>query len=374
MLVYIIVIFILAVGVYSYDIRGNKLGSDIYYLFELVVLVLLVGLQNRLGGDNLSYEEYFYAMPSFRELAHLKLNVGARFQPLWYLFIAFVKSINNNYTCFHFLHAIFVDSLIFYFFSRHTKYRFSAVLLFFLSFNFLYFNIEIQRESMAIAVFLFSIHFLEEKKYLKYFICAIIALLFHVSSIFTFLLPFLVAILDRYKKSKYFYLKNVLLFTLISYPVYYLMEGQANLGSLLNAVTTQSTYYMQLAASRNNILIAGMMEILPLVLLIKIREKLHIRKDFWGYAILLFMVFVVFNVYITGVYRLKNYLVLPLIIGLIDTTYVSWKQNRQKISVITCYVMITCFIIYTYSRPAAFLWQGARSYNMYIPYRSILNI
>lgn len=73
---------------------------------------------------------------------------------------------------------------------KYAPNVFLGVLLYLL-FIFPYFSFEILRESMAISMFLFSLKYLEQKKWLKYYGMIFVSFMFHESSLFLVLMPFI---------------------------------------------------------------------------------------------------------------------------------------------------------------------------------------
>ena len=147
----------------KYDHHYSK-HKKFFFVLLWILLILLVGLQNKMGGDNLSYEDDFYEMAPLGNIDFEENTITGRLQPLWIIFIGLTKTINDSYTCFHLIHSICVNvcfALVFY---KFTKYSFFATLLFFISFDFFVFNIDLQRESLAVASFCLSVLTILKKK------------------------------------------------------------------------------------------------------------------------------------------------------------------------------------------------------------------
>lgn len=91
---------------------------------------------------------------------------------------------------FQLLHSTIVCGIIFWFFYTNTKKPFVAILIFYLM---LYLNLltEVLRESLAVCMFLVAWPMFRDSKWLKYYICSVIALSFHISAAFMLLLPLL---------------------------------------------------------------------------------------------------------------------------------------------------------------------------------------
>ncbi|WP_175463518.1 EpsG family protein [Draconibacterium orientale] len=158
-------------------------------LIVFMVLVSLSGFRYRIGGDSYFYIKMYEYLPTLPELSSIELGVS-KLQPLWLLLNAISRTISPDFFVFQLLHALIVNSIIFYFFRKYTKYVFTAVLLYFIGF-YGYFNFEILRESLAICVFLLSLEFFVKKKWLRYYVLVFVAFGFHYSAILLFILPLL---------------------------------------------------------------------------------------------------------------------------------------------------------------------------------------
>ena len=109
------------------------------------------------------------------------------YQPFWYIFNAAIKSVYDDFTFFQFVHAIIVNTAIFYLIPKYTKKKFLGILVYFIFF-YLYFNTEILREVLAIVFFLFAYPLIFKKKYIQYFLLCGCAYMFHAFAMFTFCL------------------------------------------------------------------------------------------------------------------------------------------------------------------------------------------
>lgn len=184
---YFIIFIFLALLVYHFDYQDHKKGRVEFYLLALIVLVCLSGLRYRIGNDTVVYEGTYNELPDLPGLFTFDYST-TRFKPGYIFLNAIARSISNEFYAMQFVHAIFVNSILFYFFYKNCSHIFVCVLYYYL-FQFSNFNFEILRESCAIAVFTLGYPFLCEKKWLKYYLCAIGATLFHTSGLVTLIVP-----------------------------------------------------------------------------------------------------------------------------------------------------------------------------------------
>ena len=222
-MIYFVTLFILLVPVLIYDFMEREQGKRLWYYAELLILIFLVGLRYRVGGDTLVYIELFDDYPTFTELFDFDF-VSADFNPLWYVFNAIIKSIWNDFTFFQIVHAVVVNGVFFWFFRKYTKYFFTAIVLYYIPFYLLY-NTEVLRESLAVCVLMLSFSLLLKRKYFKYFICCLIALGFHYSALMLFVIPFILSLPKISWK-----------ITLLAFGLLFVVLSVSNLGGILQNV------------------------------------------------------------------------------------------------------------------------------------------
>lgn len=210
MVVYIIPLLLVIFGIYSFDIRRNK-GGILLYHFLWVYLVLLMGLRFEVGGDTLVYmEDYIWR----GDITQWKFSWTDYYEPLYTLLCALTKTISEDFVYFQLVHAIILNTCLFYFISKSTRYKFSA-LFFCLIYYYIYFSTEILRESLAIFVFVLNYKNYEKGNWFKYYLGALIAILFHISAIILLVFPFIRWM--RFNKAYWFILcVSIVLFSKLS--------------------------------------------------------------------------------------------------------------------------------------------------------------
>lgn len=186
MIVYIIPLLFTIFGIFSFDINKNKGGIHLYR-FLWLYLVLLMGLRFEVGGDTLVYmEDYEWR----GDITQWKFTWADYYEPLYTLLCALTKTVSDEFVVFQLVHAIILNTCLFYFISKSTRYKFSA-LFFCLIYYYIYFSTEILRESLAIFVFVLNYKNYEEGNWGKYYLGAFIAILFHISAIILLVFPFI---------------------------------------------------------------------------------------------------------------------------------------------------------------------------------------
>ena len=80
-MIYLFVLILLLLGL-KYDFRLGSKSADRYYIFECIVLVLLMGLRYHVGGDAIRYESYFEYSSDFQDILAYGI-ARSGFQPGW---------------------------------------------------------------------------------------------------------------------------------------------------------------------------------------------------------------------------------------------------------------------------------------------------
>jgi hypothetical protein len=190
-MIYILIFILLTILTIRFDFSGkfNKKIANFWYISSCLILIIVSGLRYKVGGDTLSYMYDFNDLPYIWELHKFNFS-EAQYDPLWIIFSSLSKSIINDFTFFQILHASIINIILFRFIKQNTPYRFTAILLYALFF-YLYFNMEIMRESLAVCTFLLAYPYYKSRKWLKYYLITLVGFLFHSSAIITFIFPLL---------------------------------------------------------------------------------------------------------------------------------------------------------------------------------------
>lgn len=185
-MIYFIIGFYLLFLACKYDIFGSKDKSakKFHYYLSLIILILLAALRYRIGGDTCRYMDLYGGDLSS------EADLGGRFQPLWRLLTNILYSVSPDFTLFQFVHAIFLNTVIFSFFKKYSPWVFVCIFLYFIK-PYLYLNTEIIRQSFSIAIFLLSVQACIKRKWWLYYIYILVAFLFHSGAIILAIVPFL---------------------------------------------------------------------------------------------------------------------------------------------------------------------------------------
>lgn len=231
MILYFIPFFIAICGIIQYDIGKHKRHEKIIYVLLLIYITFLIGFRYRVGIDTLNYMHSYNEIPTFNRLSFSDLFTQ-EYQPSYFLLCVVAKSISPDFFILQLFHAFILNACVFYFIRKNTNYPFCGLFFYFIMY-FFYFNTEIMRESLSIAIFLLNYNNLKNKKWIKYYCGVFISVMFHLSGLILIFLPLFFKIrLDK----KFIILVIVFLFILFSLQPYLeLLNIFEKIGDKVNA-------------------------------------------------------------------------------------------------------------------------------------------
>lgn len=370
MVLYLLLLILIIGGIIQSDYKKISEFKGLY-VFIFFFASTLTGAFMPIGGDCKQYLYEFNFIPDLNQLSFSDLGIGVRHQPLWIYFNSICKGLYNNFNFYLFIHSIVINSVFFSYISKHTKYKFTALLIFLTTLNYFYFNIEIQREALAVAVALIIYKYLKKKQYLYYYIGCIIAFLFHVSAVALLLLPG-IFYLFKYKDKKSFILLLALLIvglcSLNSYISFF--AGFEYLSGMVN----QFDNYNGIERNSTNLIIAAAFSALPIIIFLYLSRKLDYKNDMLINFTYLYLIITICGPFVTGIYRLNNYFYFPYL-AFISNVLITRKPNQHW--QMLCIIAIICIyttVVYTWSEPMIDFNYQLRHYELFIPYRSCFDV
>lgn len=375
---YIIIGIVILLLSFYYDFTNGKQKNQVFWFYTvLLTLILIPALRYRVGGDTISYMSEYENMPSLLNFNIYNNFVESRYQPLWVLFVAILKSISSSFVLLQIVHAIIVNTIIFFVLKKYCRFIFMAIFLYYI-YAYFKFNFEILREALAICVIGLSFDSCIKKKWWKYYIYVTIAFLFHDSSMIMFFIPFLYG-----RKINIF--NSMLIFgvgIIIFFNSYLFFEYFRSLGLMSDDFLLRSYIYIE---SNKGFTIQGVLFyisihiIFPLIIYY-IGNNNGVRTVFDNFLFPYIFIGVVAS-FIPGLYRFANYQILFSIIYI--TNFFIQIRNRNSMNRIVSFnkLLITgiILIVLTYRvalvqfRDTSDVYYGTRYYNLYYPYYTIFN-
>jgi len=363
-MIYLIVFIYLLVFVVKFDINKKEEGADFTYYTVLVVFIAIAGLRYKVGGDSLVYYETFKEIPLLFDLFDYDFS-ETRYDPLWIILSSLSKSIIDDFAFFQFLHAIIVNVIIFRFIKQYTVYRFTAIFLYFSGF-YLYFNMEIMREILAICVFLLAYPCYRDKKWFQFYIYAIIAFLFHSSAMILFLFP-----LFRYLKMNLIGISIILGFFYISL----FFEAILKLGLFAARITDKYDFYSDISLNFFGILYAFIFYCFIPILIMYFNNKLDSEEKIFEELTFTYFFLAFIFLAMSGFGRFLNYVTPFVIIYLAD--FINKIINNERLHRFRFTIVIIMLFVIAFPKIQYYLIdtsnvvEGTHQYNLWIPYSSI---
>lgn len=373
-MIYFSLFLLLLFGVIHYDIN-EKIQNRLYYFYYIVLLLTFVsGLSYRLGADTVVYMAEYGEYESLFN-PHCQnfnfLDEGRQFG--WILLLSIVKTIGGSFSFLKLLCSLWINLVYANFLFKHTKYIFTALLLYYFAF-YTNSNFEIMRESISISFFLLAFDDFLRKKWLKYYLYVIVSFLFHESAIFLFLLPLF---------SKLNIAKHFIFYALIVLCIaFYNFDLNAILANLLyidvSALDKLEGYLLsENYGTSNNIstikyLLVCISCVLPLFSFY-ILFKNNVRKEYAFFTIL--YTFICALMYKMPIFlRFNNYIIIIILILYIDVfVLISKKIIAVKYVKFVFLFLVLCYCLYksTYYMSSTMCPDSVKKYSRYYPYSNI---
>ncbi|WP_149913390.1 EpsG family protein [Sphingobacterium cavernae] len=361
------IIFIFLVFISFINInRKNQFGFA--YFFILICLIIICAIRYRVGGDTLAYYDKFFEYPTVKELFTFNFK-EAQYNPSWYIFNAISKSINDSFYTFQLLHAIIVNSVIFWFMARYSLNKY-FILPFYFFLYFLYFNMEILREALAVAVFLIAIPLFLKKSWIKYYLLCCLALTFHNSALILFTLP----LFSLNLKVSY----QIALFVFSSTIVGFLSTGNFLFSIGIDKLFgSNSLFYLNKEFSVIGTLYQ-LLKLIPVFLIFSLAKSKNISSVFEKF-IFPYIIIGICGSFIPGIYRFLNYLSIPILIYCINILYIFYfKRNIYTLTFLKvqfCVGFLILFQLHYFFQDRSELAKikGVNRYDLYTPFYTIFD-
>lgn len=187
-MIYLIVLFLIMLCVYAFDLRKHRQFEPLCYWGFFVVFVVIAGLRYRIGTDSIVYERDYENIPMIWELSKFKF-ASVRYEPGFMVFASIPRSVSSDFTLLQFFHAAVVNLVFFWFIKNNSTHKFLCLAFYFLI---LYLNLcmQVLREALAVCLFLLAWPSFRDGIWWKYYILVVLAFFFHTSAIVLWFLPF----------------------------------------------------------------------------------------------------------------------------------------------------------------------------------------
>lgn len=375
-MIYLFIIFAFLICIYLYDYKQISTNRNIVLKLLFITLTLLAGLRYRIGTDTISYADFYTTVP---DIFSLKLSdfVNTRFAPLCFLLFSISKTICSDFVFFQLVISFIVNYTIFWFIQRYGRNRFvfTFLLMYFLT-SYYMLNCEVLRESLAICVFIYSIPFLLDKKYIQYYLLCSVAILFHYGAVILLIFPLCMYI----RVNKYFMVGIFVayIFAFMMKDYFYLLNFVSVNTDMSNLINVYSESALNREFSLMNIVGISVNMILPLISCVYVKrntdESFNLFEPFFALYLLMFVVST--SIWIFRRYS-DNYL------GIFELYYYSLfiscivrKYSKIFISFTLVLLLLLPRFVYLYrywtNDFAEIIYPGLKKVEVIIPYTNVL--
>lgn len=344
----------------------TKIDNNLY-TFLCFLLILIAGLRYNLGIDTYRYTAEFESFPRLNELSAQFIQ-DSRYQILWILFESTVKTVFNSMYMLQLLLAAFVNITVFWYVKKNSRKPYLIILFYFILFYF-NLNMEILRESIAVCILLIGLDLLKQKRYIRYYLFAIIGFLFHESGIVLLLTPILFLINF---KNKFTYLVYIILFVISSNFVIQLVIN--SLSAVDNSIVEMKIDYFDVDLTKrtlNTFIFQSIKYVFfPLICFVFLYKYLDLYERKY---ILLYLFFSVLFIQSPIFYRLRDYFFIPYAVSFVNAVFRIPATNNLhrpiKFLFIAIFLIISLFR--EYYNPIDI--NGYQKYVNYYPYNSFFD-
>lgn len=371
-MVYVFLFIIVIFCIYKYDfLQKNDIKKKYCFLYILLICISISAFKYRVGSDILAYMEEYKTYPLLSNLSFENIFENSDRQPGWVILTSFLKSISNKFTLFQIVQAIFINTIIFLFIKRNTKYVFTCILLY-LVYMYTELNFEVMRESFSVGFFILGIEAFKQKKWWKYYLFALGAISFHLSSCFLFLIP-LIRYLPVNKLSMNLY--YVLLAVLMLYFLPFLKDFFSGI-IFWGRMEEKSTVYLSSSRYDTNLQFIFIVKSFILFSTTYYGMVLYDLKNKQIWLLQLSILYFLFDILNRGIpffYRFNNYIVIIYVLLIADFIHslISIKFfHRCRGYMFIFLLLLFCYLpIKTYFSTSDY--NQAPPYIKYYPYYSI---
>lgn len=367
MIPYIAIFIIISICAYL-DLFQKYLTKEAkFILLTIIYIILTLFLGTRTNGPD--YLAYYYHYLYLRDISSVISNpvnyfAHSHMEPGFEFFESFSKSIGLQYEGFLLLLSSIYLYIFFVSFRKYTTFTFVPILVF-LAFSYMTCFSAI-RQSMASAIFFFSLQHLQRNRNLKYFLLIILATLFHYSA---FILVIYIFIKNKYINSLVIFIALVISIIMSLFAVWNAIILKF-LGLIPFLSKSKIELYLSVIKSGGLFGSVSITWVLLILLCLILRKKLQNRYTqfnlffnvLWTGAIIYFVAAGLGDFGRVALYfKVAIIVIIPQIISI-------FKYRREQFAFITITIIMSGLLYF------AVILGDSRyvKYNRFIPYRTWL--
>ncbi len=369
-MIYLLIALFLFSAIILYDVKNFPIGEKQTLFLIFIILTLFSAFRYRVGGDSLLYEDFYPTLKKLTDLTSLKsFENDLSYQPLWIVFISITRTISEEYAFFQFVHAIVFNTILFSFVRKYVSKPFTYIFLFYISMLYVYYEWEIQRESLAVVFFLLNIKNLISRKWGKYYLLAFISYMFHQSAFILFFIPFL--------RNVRFSSKFIII-TFIFALSFLLLRGIGidivRFFLVTNDMKLKYDIYSERNFNLNGIIVYFIIRLVLFLPLAFSPLTKNLNYKDWNWFFVIFTLISAISPFMSGSERFLNYFYPIYILVVVDfiynsTKYIGRNDIRRKIILTSLYIQLFFVIEYKLFSSNKY----GNYYSLFYPYVSIFD-
>ena len=311
----------------------NRFGK---YLI-LFLFFFVAGLSYKIHNDYEIYES-IYKNITFNNIKNITNYCNIKELGFLYLNIIFNNILNFNYfkALIYFINTILIWKGIRYFFDEKKSLLIMCFLYLYGVFYFFY--LPSFRHSISVAIFIYSLKYLKEKNFKKYFLLSLIACLFHKSAIILFGIYYFFKFLKINKSFLLiFYFFNFISYYFLDFFWIKVINLLISFIGIFYPSILSKTEYFQLRSG------GSPQEFLFYIIIFGISILYYNRKEeFFMKGYLLFQVFYLFEKYVPIMYRFNLFIQIFFIFYIV---IILKKIKNKNLRIIFKYLLLIFFLL-----------------------------
>lgn len=192
MLVYIIMLVLSVIlSMVAQKYKNNKKIYVLFAIFSAIPFIIVTAIRYDVGTDYFYRYIYDYnLLQAGQKVTNLEIG---------FKFIHKIALLLNNSQLIFVISAIFITSFIFFTIYRDSKNPITSIILYFIG-AFFFQSLNMVRQYMAMSVILCSYKYIINREWIKFSICMITSILFHVTSIIFIAIILLIYLINKIMK------------------------------------------------------------------------------------------------------------------------------------------------------------------------------
>lgn len=346
MFIYLLLLFsILLLGMFL-----EKNNKKTYSILICIILTLIAGLRHyTIGNDTITYLRFFNNV--------LSSYMTSRYEIGFIYFTLFIRRITDNFTIYLLIISFLFNYIICKLIRKDSPNMIVSFLLFFLC-RFFFNEMNIMRQYISIAIIILGFKYIYKREFLQYFICIIVATLFHKSAFLCIILYFLYNVKITKKISIIICIASLVMFSLFYNVVNYitmklnmyetyvdLFYGSNKIGNVISFIICLSIIFLSFYINK-----------------ITKNNSLDKKENYYKWLLILATVTSFLSIKISIFSRIKNYFDLFVVIFIpIIVEKINGKKKFLIYFIIILLFGIYCILI-THYRPN---WNNIYPYYFY---------